>query len=323
LNPTNLLLVEKYRPSKIEDCVLSKDLTDIFNGIIQSGQDEFPNMIFCGPAGVGKTTVAKALASELGMTSHLINASEENGIDTLRTTIKRFASTKSLSGGKKLMILDEADHLSQAAQPALRGLIEQFSSNCRFILTCNYKNKIIDPLISRCPIVDFTIPNAEKQDIAGRIFTRICSILNEEGVAYEEDTVVQVVLKNFPDFRRMLGKIQQYTINDTLDPSVVSSSNSNESMFDDVFKIMGSKKFKELRLWVCDHSDMDLQVFFSDLDKYLWKMYADDKLPITKQSLAYLIPIMAEHAYKSNFIADDQISMMAFLSTVMVEVEFV
>lgn len=322
MDPKNFLFVEKYRPSTIEECILPKDVRDLFLGIKDVGVESFPNMLFVGPAGVGKTTAAIALSNQMGMTCHLINASEENGIDMLRTKIKRFATTKSLTGGMKLIILDEADHLSRAAQPALRGLIEQHSSNCRFILTCNYPNKIIDPIISRCPRIDFTIPSNEREDVCLQIFARVSEIMEAENIKSDPEVVAKTIAANYPDMRKIIGKIQQYSKSGELSTSVVSSKSDIE-IFDDVIDIIREKKYTELRKWVSENDDVDVQTFFSDMYKYLWNMYDNDKLPITKQSLAMIIPIMGEQAYRANFVADTQIVLMTFLSTFMIEVEFV
>lgn len=323
MNTKEFLFVEKYRPEEIIECALSSGNTAIFNGILQSSQEEFPNMIFVGPAGVGKTTVAKILANKMGMECMFINASEKNGIDELRTTIKRFASTGSLSKNKKVVILDEGDHLSSAAQHALRGLIEEFSSNCRFIITCNYSNKIIDAIHSRCPLVDFSIPENEKPDIAAKIFERFCSILDKENISYDADTLTEVVLNSFPDFRKMLGRIQQYSRSGNLSPEIVSASKRDSKNFDDLFDILKNRQFKSLREWVTSNKDVDMQVFFSQINEYLGKKFEEDKLPITPQSLAFIITLIAEYNYKSNFIVDNEITMMGFLCTVMAESDFV
>lgn len=318
----NNLFVEKYRPKTIEECVLPTAIHTMFSEIIQDKPENFPNMTMVGSAGIGKTTTARVLAEACGMHWHMINASEESGIDTLRTKVKRYASTRSLAGGMKLIILDEADNLSRQAQSALRGMIEEFSSNCRFILTCNYKNKIIDPILSRCPVVDFSIPVEEKEEMAIKIFNRICHILNEENITFEENTVVQVVMKNFPDYRRMIGVVQKYSRSGSLDSCVVSSTSADQEAFRNLMDIVKNKKFSEMRKWVTDHADVDMQTFYSDLNSYLWDGISNGTLGISKSSLAYIVTLIAEHTYKSNFIVDNQISMMAFLSLFMVEAEF-
>jgi DNA polymerase III delta prime subunit len=278
MNPKNFLFVEKYRPETVSNCILPDKLTTLFENIVSGGQESFPNMTFSGSAGVGKTTCAIALARELKMTYCLINASEENGIDVLRTKIKRFATTKSLEGGMKLVILDEADHLTRAAQPALRGLIEQYSSNCRFILTCNYPNKIIDPLISRCPRVDFSISKSDQDEILMKLYNRVVYILDQENITYDSDTIVRSIMNDYPDMRKIIGKIQQFSASSgTLDPAVVGTDLGN-GKFSQVMRIMKEKKFAELRKWVTENKDVDIQTFFSDFYDYLWKSHEINKL---------------------------------------------
>ena len=210
------LWVEKYRPQTIADCILPASLTSTFSKMISSG--EIQNMLFTGTAGVGKTTVAKALCKELDLDYIVVNGSEEGNIDTLRTKIRHFASTVSLHGGYKVVILDEADYLNpQSTQPALRGFIEEFSNNCRFILTCNFKNRIIEPLHSRCTVVEFAIPNTEKPAIAANFFKRATDILNKEGIPFDNKVVAMLVEKSFPDFRKILNHLQRYSVSGSID----------------------------------------------------------------------------------------------------------
>jgi replication factor C small subunit len=318
----NHLFVEKYRPKKIEDCILPSSIKSMFAGIISDGQEKFPNMTFSGSAGSGKTTAALALANEMGMSTFLINASEENGIDVLRNKVKRYASTKSINGGMKVLILDEADNLSRAAQSALRGMVEEFSSNCRFILTCNFNNQIIDPIISRCPIVEFSVPTQEKAEMAGLVFQRIKFILEEENIQYDDQTIVEIVKKNFPDYRRMIGIVQKYSHDGVLDSNAVSSTTANTESFDVLMGLIKNKKFSDIRTWVSDHSDTDVQTFFSDFNNYLWGKYKNGNLGIAPRSFAYIVTLIGEHTYRSSFIVDNQITLMAFLSLFMVEAEF-
>ena len=238
------LWVEKYRPRNISTCVLPSETKKIFIDFVNN--NEIPNLLLCGTSGVGKTTVAKALCNELGADSILINGSEERNIDTLRVKVKQFASTVSLTvdGGPKIIILDEADYLNpQSTQPALRGFIEEFSKNCRFIFTCNYKNRIIPPLHSRCSVVDFTIEANQKPQIAAQIFQRILQILTDEKVDYNEKVVVEVINKFFPDFRRMLNEIQKYSASGKIDSGILA--NLDDESLNELLSFVKEKEFSK------------------------------------------------------------------------------
>jgi len=315
----NVLFVEKYRPKTIDDCVLPRDIKKVLKSIAVEGRDNFPNMILSGGPGCGKTTAARAMCEELGLDYLFINGSDENGIDVLRTKIRGFASTLSLTGGLKVVILDEADHLNPTStQPALRGFIEEFSSNCRFIMTCNYKNKIIPALHSRCPVIDFKIPKTERVGLAGEMFELCKSILKREGIQFDSNTLAQAVKTYFPDFRMILGKLQHHSKNGSLDNSIVSSSSNNE--MSKLFEILRSKKFIALREWVADNSDGDVQRFYSDLYKYIWRMNDEGTPIIDSKSLAVAIGTIQEYSYQSAFTIDPEINMMACLTMLMVEV---
>ena len=243
------LWVEKYRPVNISNCVLPTETKKIFIDFVNN--NEIPNLLLCGTAGVGKTTVARALCNELGADWILINGSEERNIDTLRVKIKQFASTVSLTvdGGPKIVILDEADYLNpQSTQPALRGFIEEFSKNCRFIFTCNYKNRIIQPLHSRCSVIDFTIEATQKPQIANQIFQRILQILNDENIDYNEKVVVEVINKFFPDFRRMLNEIQKYSASGKIDSGILA--NLDDESLNELLGFVKGKEFSKMRKWV-------------------------------------------------------------------------
>jgi len=316
------LFVEKYRPRNINDCVLPETIKDMFQEIIDGGSDNFPNMIFSGGPGIGKTTVARALCEELDIDYLFVNASDENGIDVLRTKIRSFASTYSLTGGIKVVILDEADHLNPSStQPALRGFMEEFSKNCRFILTCNYKNKIIPALHSRCPVVEFKIPKAEKANLAGEMFVRVSKILHEEEIAFKEEILAQAITQFFPDFRMILGKVQQFSHSKTLDPDILKATGTES--FDTLFTILKNKKFNDLRKWVGENSDTDIQSFYSEFYKYVFKMYDAETPVVEKESMGLLIPLIQQYAYESSFTADSEINMMAFLTMVMVETKVI
>ena len=317
----DFLFVEKYRPQTIQECILPTTHKNMFQEIVDGGADAFPNMTLSGDAGTGKTTVARALCNELSMDYLLINASEENGIDVLRTKIKRFATTKSLSGNKKVVILDEADNLSSATMQALRGFIESYSKNCRFILTCNYKNKIIPALHSRCPVIDFKIPKDQRGGIAGEMFLRMSQILKNENIQFNDNTLERVVVKYFPDFRTTIGKIQQFSKSGTLQDGIVGES--DDADFDELFSFLKGKKFVSIRKWVSQNSDMDIQSFYSSMYKYLWKRFDADDLPITNQSMTSFIPMIQEYSYQAAFTVDNEINMMAFLTMTMVDLEYV
>jgi len=242
------LWVERYRPKRISDCILPKSLQDVFEKMAD-GDTEIPNMMFSGTPGVGKTTVAKALCNQRALDYIVINGSEEGNIDTLRGKIKQFASTVSLQGGYKVVILDEADYLNpQSTQPALRGFIEEFSKNCRFILTCNFKNRIIEPLHSRCSVYDFSIPNAEKPKVAAQFFKRLQDVLNTEGIESEPKVLATLVEKHFPDWRRVINECQRYAVSGKIDAGVLV--NLNDESIKGLMKSLKEKDFKTMRKWV-------------------------------------------------------------------------
>jgi DNA polymerase III delta prime subunit len=309
---SEFLWVEKYRPRTINDCVLPKGLKKTFSDIVKG--KVMPNMMFSGSAGVGKTTVAKALCNELGLDWIIVNGSEEGNIDTLRTKIKQFASTVSLQGGLKVVILDEADYLNpQSTQPALRGFIEEFSNNCRFILTCNFKNRIIEPLHSRCSVYEFAIPNVEKPVIAGGIFKRVTDVLASEGVEYEKQVVVELVQRYFPDFRRILNECQRYSVSGNIDAGIlVNLSDQN------IASLMGylkTKDFKSMRKWVVDNIDTEPQAIF----RKIYDLMSDHLQP---QSVPQVVLIIADYQYKNAFVADHEINVVACLTEIMASAEW-
>lgn len=306
------LWVEKYRPQKIDECVLPKALKETFKQFIASG--ELPNFLFCGTAGVGKTTVAKALCNEIGAEYLLINGSEESGIDVLRTKIKSFASTVSLTDSKKVIILDEADYLNpNSTQPALRAFIEEFSNNCRFIFTCNYKNRIIEPLHSRCSVVEFKIENNEKQEIAGSFFKRTSSILKGENIEFDQKVVAELITKHFPDWRRVLNELQRYSISGKIDAGILL--NITEESFKDLVKNLKDKNFTEVRKWVAKNSDSDSINIFRQL-------YDTATINMEVASIPQLVLILADYQYKAAFVADHELNLMAALTEVMAQCKF-
>jgi len=301
------LWVEKYRPQKIEECILPKNLKETFKQFVQTG--ELPNFLFCGTAGVGKTTVAKALCNEIGAEYLLINGSEESGIDVLRTKIKSFASTVSLTDSKKVIILDEADYLNpNSTQPALRAFIEEFSNNCRFIFTCNYKNRIIEPLHSRCSVIDFKIENNEKAEIAGAFFKRTMGILKAESIEADQKVVAELVTKHFPDWRRVLNELQRYSVSGKIDSGILV--NMTEDSFKDLLKNMKEKNFTEVRKWVAKNGDSETINIFRQL-------YDTASVNMEPASIPQLVLILADYQYKAAFVADHELNLMAALTEVM------
>ncbi len=301
------LWVEKYRPQKIEDIVLPPELHETFTNIVSN--QELPNLLFTGTAGVGKTTVARALCRELGLDYLMINGSEEGNIDTLRNKIKQFASTVSLQAGPKVVILDEADYLNpQSTQPALRGFIEEFSNNCRFIMTCNFKNRIIEPLHSRCSIVDFTIPKADRDRLASVFMARIMEILDRENVKYETEVLVELIIKYFPDFRRMLNELQRYSVSGTIDSGILV--NLSEVSLNGLMTALKGKDFKTMRQWVTDNIDVEPAALFR-------KIYDNMYDYVEPTSIPQLVLILADYQYKNSFVADHELNMVACCTEIM------
>ena len=306
------LWVEKYRPQKIDDCVLPESLKKTFREYIEQG--ELPTFLFCGTAGVGKTTVAKALCNEIGAEYLFINGSEESGIDVLRTKIKSFASSVSLTDAKKVVILDEADYLNpNSTQPALRAFIEEFSANCRFIFTCNFKNRIIEPLHSRCAVIDFKIENKEKQEVAAAFFKRAAQILKQENVEFDPKVVAEVVTKHFPDYRRVLNELQRYSVSGKIDSGILV--NVGEESYKELIKNLKEKNFTEVRKWVGKNSDMDSVALFREL-------YDSASNVLEQGSVPQLILILADYQYKAAFVADHELNTMAAMTEIMANCKF-
>ena len=306
------LWVEKYRPLNIDDCVLPKGLIKTFREFVNN--NEIPNLLLCGSAGVGKTTIARALCEQLDADYILINGSEESGIDVLRNKIKGFASTVSLSGGRKVVILDEADYLNpQSTQPALRGFIEEFSKNCRFIFTCNFANRIISPLHSRCSVIEFKIPKQETPEVARNFMVRVQNILEQEGVEYDKQVIVELITKYIPDWRRVLNELQRYSAGGTIDVGILS--NSTDMHIDEVIDYIKTKNFTKLRKWVVNNMDNDPHVVFR-------KVY--DKLNdvMTPAGVSQAVVIIAEYGYKSAFVVDQEINTVACLTEILHRCEF-
>jgi DNA polymerase III delta prime subunit len=306
------LWVERYRPQRIADCILPKSIKDTFSEILKTG--ELPNMLFSGTAGVGKTTVARALCNELGLDYILINGSEEGNIDTLRGKIKQFASTISLSGGYKVIILDEADYTNpNSTQPALRGFIEEFSQNCRFILTCNFKNRIIEPLHSRCSVYEFGIPNAEKPKMASEFFKRLGTILTQENVTFEPQALAKLIKKHFPDWRRVLNECQRYAISGKIDSGVLV--NMSEDNIKVLMKSLKDKDFKVMRRWVVENIDVEPQAIF----RKVYDVMLDYVQP---QSVPQIVLILADYQFKNAFVADHELNVVACMTELMASIEW-
>ena len=307
------LWVEKYRPKTIQETILPDALKQTFQKIVDSG--EIPNMMFCGTAGLGKTTVARAICNELGLDYIVVNGSEEGNIDTLRGKIKQFASSVSLSGGYKVVILDEADYLNpQSTQPALRGFIEEFSQNCRFILTCNFKNRVIEPLHSRCGVYEFNISSAQDRAVIGnQFFSRCRDILNGEGIEYNKKVVAELIMKHFPDFRRVLNELQRAAISGSITSEVLVRENDQYS---DLYKHIKGKDFKKMRQWVVNNIDLEPASIFRGIYDTM-----DGK--VAPNSIPQLVLILADFQYKNAFVADHELNLVACLTEVMANVEII
>ena len=306
------LWVEKYRPNAIRDCILPENLKKTFTEFVND--KHIPNLILSGGPGVGKTTVAKAMLDEIGATYMMINGSEESGIDVLRTKIKNFASTVSLEGGRKYIILDEADYLNaQSTQPALRGFMEEFHKNCGFILTCNYKNRLIPPLHSRCSVVDFIIPKDQKPKLAQEFFARVQTVLTKEGVKFDPKAVAELLNKFFPDWRRVLNELQRYSASGIIDAGIlvnISDSNINELMHS-----LKEKEFTNVRKWIVQNLDNDPVRIFRRLYDNLYDFVDGSTIP-------HVVVIIADYSYKSAFVADQEINLLACMTEIMGQAKF-
>ena len=313
MKPENFLWVEKYRPKTIEECVLPMSLKSTFSDMVAKGEPQ--NLLFSGSAGVGKTTVAKALCNEMGSDWILINCSEEGNIDTLRTKIRQFASTVSLSGDvKKVVILDEFDYSNaNSIQPALRGAIEEFANNCRFILTCNYKSRIIEPIHSRCTCIDFTLHTSEKPTIAAKMMERCVYILNQEGVKSDKKVLGQLIMKHFPDMRRILNELQRYGVSGSIDVGILNSVADSE--IKNLVSSMRNKDFAGVRRWAAVNAETSPQEIYRKIYDALGEV-------IENQSVPEAILILAESQYRSAFVADQEINLVACLVQIMMSCAF-
>ena len=306
------LWVEKYRPNRLEDCILPDELKNTFQQFIN--QQNIPNLLLSGSAGVGKTTVAKAMLEELGADYIVVNGSLHGNIDTLRTEIMNFATTVSFSEGRKYVILDEADYLNpQSTQPALRNFMEEYSKNCGFILTCNFKNRIIEPLQSRCSVIDFLFPKKLAPSLAGSFFTRVKTILDQEEVKYDEKVLAEIIQRHFPDWRRVLNELQRYSVSGIIDVGILS--NSSQNAFKSLISLLKGKQFSDMRKWVAQNID-------SDPTSIMRQLYDSSSEVIKASSIPQLVLLIGEYQYKSAFVADQEVNLVAFLTQVMADVEF-
>ena len=309
---TDFLWVEEYRPQTIDDCILPQSLKTLFQSFIKKG--EVSNLLFSGTPGVGKTTVAKALCEEMNCDWIMINGSEEGGIDVLRNKIKNFASTVSLSGGKKVVILDEADYLNpQSTQPALRGFVEEFHKNCRFILTCNFKNRIIEPLHSRFSNIEFRINPKDKGKLATKLFERVTYILKEQNIEYEESVVAELIKKHFPDFRKLINELQRYSVSGTIDAGILV--NVSDENLKTLVAHLKTKEFSNMRKWVVNNLDNDPVKIFR-------KIYDSMYTNLQPETIPHAVLIIADYQYKSAFVADQEINLVACLTELMSQVKF-
>jgi DNA polymerase III delta prime subunit len=307
----HLLWTEAYRPKTIADCILPERLKKPFQEYVN--QKNIPNLLLAGGAGVGKTTVAKAMCEEIGCDYMVINGSDESGIDTFRNKIKTYASSMSLSGGRKVIIIDEADYLNpNSTQPALRNAIEEFASNCSFIFTCNFKNRIIDPLHSRCAVIDFGLKNDEKSEMAGQFFKRVSGILQSEKVEFEPKVIAELVKKHFPDFRRVINELQRFSKFGKIDTGVLAQI--GDVSISEIVKHLKEKDFGSIRKWVAT-TDVDATTLYRKIYDNLYDV-------LKPQSIPQAVVILADYQYKQAFVADQEINTVACLTELMVSVEF-
>ena len=308
----DFLWVEAYRPRTIDSAILPSTLKTTFQQFVD--QKNIPNLLLTGRAGIGKTTVARAMLEELQCDYIIINGSMNGNIDTLRSEIKDFASSISFSGGRKYVILDEADYLNpNSTQPALRNFMEEYSRNCGFILTCNFKNKIIEPLHSRCSVVEFKIDKEDKPKMASLFYKRVCKILEQEGVNYDQKAVIEVITKFFPDWRRVLNELQRYSATGKIDSGILV--NFSEENLKGLVELLKAKNFTEVRRWVAENNDIDQAVFFR-------KLYDTASQYLKPNSIPQLVITLADYQYKAAFVADHEINILACLTEIMAEGDF-
>ena len=311
---SDFIWVEKYRPKTIDECILPDTIKKTFKEFLNKG--EIPNMLLAGPPGIGKTTVAKALCNELGVDFYVINGSDEGRfLDTVRNNAKNFASTVSLSSEAKhkVIIIDEADNTGNDVQLLLRAFIEEFAGNCRFIVTCNYKNKILEPLHSRCAVIEFSVKGKERQGIAGQFFKRLNTILDKERIESDKKVLAELINKHFPDWRRVLNECQRYSVSGKIDSGILAAF--SDVAVDDLIKNLKAKNFPEVRKWVVSNMDNDTAVLFRRIYDSLYESLVPATIPAA-------VLIIAKYQYQIAFVADQEINMLAALTEIMVECQF-
>ena len=314
MSRSEFVWVESYRPETIEDCILPDGIKNTFKQFVEKG--EVPNLLLSGPPGCGKTTVAKALCYELGVDYYVINGSDEGRfLDTVRNNAKNFASTVSLSSSAKhkVIIIDEADNTTPDVQLCLRAFTEEFIGNCRFIFTCNYKNKIIAPLHSRCAVIDFAIKGKERQELAAKFFNRLRTILEKESVEYDPKVLVELIQKHFPDWRRVLNELQRYSVSGKIDTGILAAFSNVKT--DNLFQSLKTKDFSKVRKWVVDNLDNDPSVLIRSIYDAIYTH-------LEGSGIAAAVLIIAKYQFQSGFVADQEINMLACLTEIMVECEF-
>ena len=310
-NNDQFLWTEKYRPQKVADCILPESIKSVFQEYVN--QKNIPNLLLSGGPGVGKTTIAKAMCNEVGCDFMVINGSDERGIDVLRTKIKTYASSMSFSGGRKVVIIDEADYLTPEAQAAMRAAIEEFASNCSFIFTCNYKARLIEAIHSRCSVIEFKIKNGNKVKMAAGFLKRIQHILDQEKVKYDNGALVQIIQKHFPDYRRVLNELQRYAVRGEIDSGVLAQV--GDVNLKELVGFLKEKDFTAMRKWVATNSDADQNKIFRQIYDAMYDIMQPQSIPQT-------VIVLADYQYKSAFVADQEINMVACLTTIMMECSF-
>ena len=307
----DFLWVERYRPRTIDDTILPQELKQTFQQFVN--QEDVPNLLLTGGPGIGKTTVARAMCEQLNVDYIVINGSMNGNIDTLRTEIKDFASTISFTGSRKYVILDEADYLNpQSTQPALRNFMEEFSNNCGFILTCNFKNRIIEPLHSRCSVIEFKLSNKDKPKLAQQLYKRVKTILSEESVQYDDQVVAELISRYFPDFRRVLNELQRYSATGKIDTGILAN---HESSIEELVGTLKQKQYTDMRKWVAQHSDVETAELYR-------RLYDSASKYVKPQSIPQLVVTLADYQYKAAFVADHEINNVACMTELMMEVEW-